>query len=316
MATVNQKKISLSAFINVVLVVVLLVIISFGYFYLTRQNPAEVISKTLPQVAAPQGTFLYSIYGTEANPVAAPSFVTVFQNEIYVSDMGDGLVKIFDYNGRYLRQIGKGKLKTPRSIAFYNNEIYVLDVDNNKIMIFGMDGKYLRDFPRFVRPSELVIKGDTFYILDVAAHCVIISDNKGNVKKTFGSKGSKPGQLYYPNGILVDTSNQIWVADTNNNRVQVFDQNGKLVKAYSQEQGNYFAPRGMSLDSRGYLYTANAVGNRVTIQDSTGKLVSELSTVENEKDKVKIPFGVFIDQNRRLYVAERAGNRVSVFSIK
>jgi len=310
------KTISTARLTNIILSCVLVLTLVFGWFFFRNQDPVELISSKLPQNALPSATYLFSIYGSNSRTLKGPNFVTVFQNEIYVSDSQNGVVRVFDYNGDYQREFGKGQLGVPKSIVFYNKEIYVVDINKNAVKVFDREGKWLRDWVKAARPTDLLIKDDTFYLLDAASHQILVCDSKGNIKKLIGKKGRKQGELYFPSSILIDDDNQIWVADSNNNRIQVFDSNGKLVKIYSQEDGGFLVPRGISFDAKGYLYVANAVGNYVTIHDAKGRKVNEIRTAENKNDKLAIPNKTFIDQNRRLYVAEISKNRVSVFAIK
>lgn len=316
MKIVGQKTISAARLTNIILVCILVTVVFFGWFYLMKRSPVDVISNSLPQVAPPNATYLFSIYGNNPRTLKGPNFVTVFQNEIYVSDAQNGLVRIYDYNGNYLREFGKGQLGTPKSIVFYNNEIYVTDIGKNVIKVFNMQGKWLRDWGKPARPTDLVIKDNTFYLLDAAGHQVLVCDSKANVKKLIGKMGRNQGELYFPSSLLIDESNRIWVADSNNNRIQVFDTGGKLVKTYSQEDGGFMVPRGISFDSKGYLYVANALANYVSIHDPNGKKLTEIRTAESENDLVSMPNKTFVDQNRRLYVAEVGKNRISVFAIR
>lgn len=316
MKTIGQKTISASRLTNIVLVFVLIIVVFFGWFYLMKRSPIDVISNSMPQIAPPEATHLFSIYGSNPRMLKGPNFVTVFQSEIYVSDAQNGLIRVYDYNGNYLREFGKGQFVVPKSIVFYNNEIYVVDIKKNVIKVFDMQGKYLRDWGKPARPTDLLIKDNIFYVLDAAGHQVVVCDSTGKINKLIGKMGKNPGELYFPSSILIDDTNRIWVADSNNNRIQIFDTDGKMVKMYSQEDAGYLVPRGISFDSKGYLYAANALGNYVSIQDPNGQKVAEIRAAENEDDLLAVPNKTFVDQNRRLYVAEISKNRISVFAIR
>jgi DNA-binding beta-propeller fold protein YncE len=61
-------------------------------------------------------------------------------------------------------------------------------------------------------------------VVDTANHRVQVFNSSGVFQSAFGSSGSGNGQFSSPIGIAVGSGGNIYVADTNNNRVQVFSQ--------------------------------------------------------------------------------------------
>ena len=84
----------------------------------------------------------------------------------------------------------------------------------------------------------------------------------------FGSQGSGNGQFLNPFGIAVGSGGNIYVADTFNNRVQVFNPSGVFQFAFgSQGMGNgeFSMPQGIAVGSGGNIYVADTVNNRVQV---------------------------------------------------
>jgi hypothetical protein len=61
------------------------------------------------------------------------------------------------------------------------------------------------------------------YVIDAHFECVQIFDPQGRLLLTFGEEGHGPGQFWLPTGIHIDDDDRIWIADSYNRRVQVFD---------------------------------------------------------------------------------------------
>ena len=62
----------------------------------------------------------------------------------------------------------------------------------------------------------------------------------------FGTMGSKSGQLEHPHYIAVSNTNRVVVSDSNNHRIQIFDNSGKVINAFGSEgteEGQFKFPR-------------------------------------------------------------------------
>lgn len=109
--------------------------------------------------------------------------------------------------------------------------MFVSDLKNNRIQIFDENGKLLSMFGRegggpgeFRAPAGLSFdRVDNLYVTEIGNDRVQVFNNKGQFLTMFGRKGSANGEFGNLHGIIVDRSNGwVYVADTANNRVQVF----------------------------------------------------------------------------------------------
>ncbi len=72
--------------------------------------------------------------------------------------------------------------------------------------------------------------------------------------------GSDPGEFAEPTGIAIDRGNRIYIADSANKRVQVFDSNFRHLLSYwydNKWQGEIFSPTDVAVDSGFYVFTAD-----------------------------------------------------------
>src|SRR3989338_593075 len=84
--------------------------------------------------------------------------------------------------------------------------------------------KYLKTITgELEEPVDAAVTNDgDIAVLDKATSRISLFDPNGKLKLTFAEKGSLPGQLYKPEAMIISASGEIIVADTGNNRVQVF----------------------------------------------------------------------------------------------
>jgi len=82
----------------------------------------------------------------------------------------------------------------------------------------------------------------------------------------WGSQGSGDGQFNWPEGVAVDSSGYVYVADEWNNRIQKFTSSGGFVTKwgnYGSGDGQFYKPRGVAVDSSGYVYVADTENHRI-----------------------------------------------------
>ena len=90
----------------------------------------------------------------------------------------------------------------------------------------------------------------------------------GHFISSFGSEGSQHGQLYYPRGICVDSTNTVYVTDWNH-RVSVYTSSGQFIKCLGTKgsgEGELYYPKGVAVDNTtGALYVCDCINDRVVV---------------------------------------------------
>ena len=79
----------------------------------------------------------------------------------------------------------------------------------------------------------------------------------GKFIKAWGRKGSAPGEFDTPHGLAFDSRGRLFVADRNNNRIQIFDQEGKFLDEWRQ----FSRPSGIYIDRNDVLYVTDSESN-------------------------------------------------------
>jgi DNA-binding beta-propeller fold protein YncE len=134
----------------------------------------------------------------------------------------------------------------------------------------------------------------------------------------WGTEGSQLGDFTDPWGIAVNSSGYVFVTDTENNRVEVFNQTGQFVTAWGQlgpEAGNFSSPEGIAIDGSGLVYVADTGNNRVEVFTSTGAFVRQWGTAGLAAGQMLEPMGIALDQAGNVIVSDVAGSRVQEYSM-
>lgn len=148
-----------------------------------------------------------------------PVDAVAFEHRLYVADIENGLVKVFD----------RGSGET--------------------IKTFGNTGDLTE---RLHRPTNLAFdsQGD-LYVADVGRFQVLKFDRDGHFKSAIGRPGDNVGHFARPKGVAVDREGRVYVVDASFNNVQIFNKDGRVVGFFGQggeKPGDFLLPAAVVLD--------------------------------------------------------------------
>ncbi len=132
----------------------------------------------------------------------------------------------------------------------------------------------------------------------------------------WGGNGSGNSQFSYPQGIAVDSSNNVFVVDTANNRIEKFDANGGYVTQWGGSgsgSGQFDYPQGVAVDSSNNVYVTDAENYRVDKFNGNGVLIGEWGSEGNGTGQFSNPTGIAVDSGNNVYVVDRGNARVEKF---
>ncbi|MCY6960144.1 beta-propeller domain-containing protein [Clostridium brassicae] len=209
-------------------------------------------------------------------------------DNIVIADTGNSRIQVFSKNGTWLMNFGYGHLTLPVGVCTTSDgSIYVADTGGNRIVKFNSLGQFVKSWGRegmengqFRQPFFLASDSkDNIYVVDRSNSRIQKFDKNGNFITKWGTKGGVPvtdplenwgigdGDLFLPIGITIDESDNVYVTDSSNNRVQKFTSNGIFIEKwgnFSSSSGNFFSPQGIACGANGEIYVADGLLNKVT----------------------------------------------------
>ena len=182
----------------------------------------------------------------------------------------------FDAKGNFIKAFGGGMLLFPHGLFVdAHDHIWVTDGRTEpgkgaQVFEFDNTGKLLRTLGKagvsaegpdtFAEPNAVVVAPNgTIFVAD--GHTpgkgparIVKFDASGKFIKQWGTRGGAPGQLEVPHSITLDSRGRLFVGDRWNNRISIFDQDGKLLDIWTQ----FGRPSGVYIDRNDVIYVADS----------------------------------------------------------
>lgn len=234
-------------------------------------------------------------------------------------------------NGKLINSWGDNLFIMPHGLKVDNeNNIWVTDVGLNQVFKFSYDGKLLmklgeakvagNDSLHFNKPTDIAITKDgSFYVSDGYGNSRVIKFSAtGKYLFEWGKKGDKRSEFNIPHGISLDNNGDVYVADRENNRVQVFDPNGKFIKQFADN--SFGAVCAISFDNSKLFAVDDFTflklkhrGSDVFIFDTTGKVQTRFGRSGSYEGSTSWYHDLTIDKDENIYVGDILGNTVQKF---
>lgn len=196
------------------------------------------------------GEFLYNLPKTPQDIPLDPAMgftpfgVAVGNDHVYVVSK-DGIY-LFGNEGNYQTHWGSrgseiGQYDFPNGIAVdrASGNLFVADSLNRRVVSLDRDGKIRwvlgvtsdEDQSVFQLPRAVAVGPDgLIYITDTFWHKIFVVDQNGKLVSEFGERGTEDGQFSFPEGLAVSSSDRLYVADRQNNRLQIWQMADPLPK--------------------------------------------------------------------------------------
>jgi len=170
---------------------------------------------------------------------------------------------------------------------------------------------------KFQEPKDVATDSENnFYVSDFGLGTVKKFDSTGKLILTIGQLGNHPndengpGEFNQPSGLWVSQNGLIYVADTFNHRIQVFDADGNSVKIWTH---SFFGPRDVTGDNNGKVYVVDTGNHKIEIFDTNGNFIKEFGGHGTSEGKFDEPVGCVVDSKGFLYVSDSNNNRIEKF---
>ena len=252
---------------------------------------------------------------------------------VWVVDEGNSRVEEFKENGEYLSQFGSkgsenGKLREPAGIAISDGDVYVADYANDRVQEFSSSGSYINQFgtkgtgsSQFEGAEGIAadpVSGD-LYVTDLGNGRVQEFGSDGAYMMSFGAKGSGSEQFDGPKGVAINQAGEIYVADTENNRVQVWEPiphapiYTSTFGSSGGGNGEFSHPMMDAVDSSGNVWVADGYNSRIEKFSNSGTYLATYGKPGSSETELQFnePVGIAINQKTgNVYVGDQNNNRV------
>jgi hypothetical protein len=191
--------------------------------------------------------FVFTRSNTANGPAYAPAAGQLFE---------------FGPKGEYIREIGKGLYAWSEAHTVRidkDDNIWAIDKGSDMVIKFNQAGRVVWVFGRrqesaddakplghpdpplpaidglFRQPTDVTWDSEgNIYITDGYINSRVAKyDKNGDWVKSWGEKGTAPGQFRLPHTIVADRNNNLYVGDRSNRRIQVFDTDGKFLRMFT-----------------------------------------------------------------------------------
>ncbi|MED5017978.1 S-layer homology domain-containing protein [Paenibacillus chibensis] len=314
-----------------------------------------MLTASLSPVSAQSGDWIqYGKPGTVANDSVGsfhtPAGVAVDdKGNMYVADADNDRIQKLDVSTGEWSIWGKagggagselGEFNHPRGVAVDGSgNVYVADTDNHRIQMLdaaagtwsewkkpgGGSGNGLGEFKS---PKGIAVDGNgNLYVADTDNHRIQKFDSMTHAwtdgKEGSGASGFKPGAFNFPKGVAVDRNNNLYVADSRNDRIQKWNpltEQWEVMGTGTRGSlpGQFKNPSAIAADRDGNLFVADTDNHRIQKLDIQTGLWSGWNASGRPGSglgELNRPTGVAVDGSGNLYVADTDNHRVQELAV-
>jgi DNA-binding beta-propeller fold protein YncE len=260
------------------------------------------------------------------------------KGRIYAADQAVGAIFIFDAEKKgeveLIRNGQEAHFGLINGLAIDDNDrIFVSDDKLHRITVISPskvgDRKFQEDagFGMEVLggPGGLAIDTENrfLYVVDTQNDVVVVFDaDTFKMLRKIGVAGKKhtltdPGTFSLPTNVALDKDGNVYVTDTLNNRVQIFDADGKFIGMFGKNgdgPGYLARPKGIAIDADGHIWVVDAVQQRVQVFNREGQLLIYFGEAGSWPGQFSAPYDIAIDTKfNRVVTSEQFPGRVQMF---
>jgi sugar lactone lactonase YvrE len=249
---------------------------------------------------------------------------------VYVADQRVGAVFIFNMETRETHLIKNGfeaHFGWINGLAIDDDDrLFVSDGKMRRVVIFNAKHEVENQITEgLVDPVGIAIDSTNrfVYVVDTQQDQVLVYDADSlKLLRRIGTGGKNhflttPGDFGAPQCVAVDKDGNVYVTDTLNNRVEIFDADGKYIGQFGKAgdgPGYFTRPKGIAVDGDGHIWVADSMQDRLQVFNRDGQLLTYIGQGHGElPGQFKALVGVAIDKNNWVFTTEQEPGRLQVF---
>ena len=253
------------------------------------------------------------------------------KGNIYAADQGVGAIFIFNLETNAVEMIRNGRdahFNLIVGLAIDDSDrIFVSDDKLHHIAVISpkhqQDSSFGSDV--LVRPGGIAIDATNrlLYVVDTGNDVVDVFDaDSFKLLRKIGTPSNKhlatePGLFSLPTNVAVDHDGNVYVTDTLNDRVEIFDADGAFISTFGKSgdgPGYFSRPKGIAIDADGHIWVADAMQQRVQVFNNEGRLLIYFGELGGYPGQFQELYGIAIDnKTNRVITSEQYQGRVQMF---
>lgn len=200
---------------------------------------------------------------------------------IFVTDMANSQMRVLDAETlRLLGTFGRGELSRPHDAEFdRNGRLLVADTGNDRLAIYAIDGaqaKLVGEWKGLNNPEGVGVAPDgRVYATNTGAGSVSVFRG-GKLERTVGRYGSGAGEFSRPHDVDVDRDGSVYVVDSGNHRMQVFDSDMNH-RATTSAELKLNEPKYLAFDGD-RIWLADEYNHRIVLLDRSLRAIGILGS--------------------------------------
>ncbi len=257
------------------------------------------------------------------------SIATDSDGNVYISDGKNHRIQKFTSNGVFISKWGKHGYSGEGEFAWdtrlstdSDNYVYVVDRGTSLIQKFTSDGVFLsnwggkgEDDGKFHYPHS--IAADDFGNIYVLDDRVQKFTSEGNFLTRWGS-GVGDNDLRSPDGIAVDSKENVYVVDHGNYRIQKFSSDGSFIRNWGKfgtgDGGEFNDPTGIAIDQDDNVYIVDTSNARIQKFDENGNFITMWGKRGKGNGEFNYARAIAVDKNNNVYIIDTYNYCVQKFT--
>ncbi|MEW6219710.1 MAG: 6-bladed beta-propeller [Thermodesulfobacteriota bacterium] len=281
-----------------------------------------------------QGRYVLT-FSADSTSLSTPTGAAVATDgSVLVAEEAAGRVLRFGLDGRLSQVLGgpgsgPGQFLAPTDVAVDpdNGDIYVVERANCRVQRFDRDGALILAWGsrgaadgQLRDPYGIAVLPQTgeVVVADTAANRLQVFDQEGRHRRTFAQHGGGVADLAWPRDLTVDRHGDLWVADTDHNRLAHYDPSGAFLGQIASDpaRGIVFHPRAVDADpATGEIFVTASYESRIHVFGSDGAYRRSWGYLaENAPGELRSPVATATDPvTGQVWILDRYPERVSRF---
>ncbi len=249
---------------------------------------------------------------------------------VYVADQRVGAVFIFNtetHDTQLIRNGYEAHFGWINGLAIDDDDrLFVSDGKMHRVLIFNAKHEMENQITEgLTDPVGLAIDTENrfLYVVDTQQDQVMVYDaDTLKLLRRIGTGGKNhflttPGDFGAPQGVALDPDGNVYVTDTLNNRVEIFDADGAFISLFGKHgdgPGYLARPKGIAVDGDGHIWVADEMEDRLQVFNREGQLLTYIGQGHGEMPgQFKALVGVAIDKQNRVFTTEQFPGRLQEF---